>query len=183
MKFRHWVASCSSRHALVDSSSLLFLFLLLAFTSTSDAKPLEFYEDRAPKSFKGELQGNKSKHLRNSSIQEQKSDSYIAVENGVEKPNLAVAEQSSEALSLDMSRPHSSTGAGLEEEKSSHDVVVAVESSPKESNVVASAPEHNDCGKQEVRVAPFFLVWFGIVLCFVLNDQLIFGECLFITNP
>nr|XP_034903796.1 uncharacterized protein LOC118040859 isoform X2 [Populus alba] len=133
----------------VEAKKRVFHASKTAFTSTSDAKPLEFYEDRTPKSFKGEHQGNKSKHLRDSGIQEQKSDSYIAVENGVEKPNLAVVEQSSEALSLDISRPHSSTGAGLEEEKSSHDVVVAVESSPKESNVVASAPEHNDCGKEE----------------------------------
>ncbi|KAJ6293397.1 hypothetical protein OIU78_025386 [Salix suchowensis] len=120
-----------------------------AFTSTSDAKPLEFYEDRTSKSFKGELQGNKNKHSRDSGIQEQESDSYVAVENDVEKPNLAVVEQSSEAMSLDMSRPDSSTGAGLEKEKSCHDVLVAVESSPKESNVLASAQEHNECGKLE----------------------------------
>ena len=122
---------------------------------------MEFYEDRTSKSFKGELQGNKNKHSRDSGIQEQKSDSYVEVENDVEKPKLAVVEQSSEALSFDMSRPDSSTGAGLEKEKSFHDVLVDFESFPKESNVVASAPEHNECGKLEVCVAPFHfgLVW------------------------
>ncbi|KAF9673098.1 hypothetical protein SADUNF_Sadunf11G0113400 [Salix dunnii] len=133
----------------VEAKKRVFQASKTAFTSTSDAKPLEFYEDRTAKSFKGELQGNKNKHSRDSGIQEQKSDSYVEVENDVEKPNLAVVEQSSEALSFDMSRPDSSTGAGLEKEKSCHDVLDAVESSPKESNVVASAPEHNECGKLE----------------------------------
>lgn len=135
----------------------MFLFLLLAFTSTSDAKPLELYEDRTLKSFKSELQSNKNKNLKDSDIQEQKSDSYIAVENGVEKlkNNLAVVELPLEALSPDISRPDSSTGSGLKEEKSSHEVLVAVESSPKDFNV--------SCGrmpvKQEVCLAlsPF---WF-----------------------
>ncbi|KAJ6950656.1 hypothetical protein NC651_004363 [Populus alba x Populus x berolinensis] len=129
----------------MEEKKRIFHAFKSAFTSTSDAKPLEFYEDRALKSFKSELQSDKNKNLKDSDIQEQKSDSYIAVENGVEKlkNNLAVVELPLEALSPDISRPDSSTGSGLKEEKSSHEVLVAVESSPKELNV--------SCGRMPVK--------------------------------
>ncbi|KAJ6301209.1 hypothetical protein OIU77_015508 [Salix suchowensis] len=121
-----------------------------AFTSTSDAKPLEFYEERALKSFKSEPQSDKNKNLKDTDNQEQKSDSYIAVENVVEKlkNNLAVVELPLDALSPNIFRPDYLTGAGLKEEKSSHEVLVTVQSSPK---VLASAPEHDDCGRVPVK--------------------------------
>ncbi|KAF9667055.1 hypothetical protein SADUNF_Sadunf16G0293100 [Salix dunnii] len=137
----------------MEAKKRVFHAFKSAFTSTSDAKPLEFYEERALKSFKSELQSDKNKNLKDTDIQEQKSNSYIAVENVAEKlkNNLAVVELPLDALSPNISRPDYLTGAGLKEEKSSHEVLVAVESSPKVFNAVASAPEHDDCGRVPVK--------------------------------
>uniref|UniRef100_A0A6N2N4F9 Zinc finger PHD-type domain-containing protein n=1 Tax=Salix viminalis TaxID=40686 RepID=A0A6N2N4F9_SALVM len=134
----------------MEAKKRVFHAFKSAFTSTSDAKPLEFFEERALKSFKSEPQSDRNKNLKDTDIQEQKSDSYIAVENVVEKlkNNLAVVELPLDALSPNISRPDYLTGAGLKEEKSSHEVLVTVQSSPK---VLASAPEHDDCGRVPVK--------------------------------
>lgn len=160
MNIKVWVTCCSSRHTLVDSNSFLFLFLLLAFTSTSDAKPLEFYEGRGLKSFENDSRSTMNKNLRDFVFQEHELDSNVAVANGVEKlkNNLAVVEQSAEALSADMSVPSFSTEVGLNEEKASHEVPEAAESCLKEFNVAESALEHSDIGKIPVKQEVCFSV-------------------------
>ncbi|KAJ9173797.1 hypothetical protein P3X46_016900 [Hevea brasiliensis] len=119
-----------------------------AFTSTSDAKPLEFYEDRGPKSIKSDGWSIKNKKLRDSMIQEHESDCYASVGNGAEKSknSVAVIECSSEALSTGISRHNFPTEVGLNEGKVNHESLEAFKSSPKLDNVAASVHEQRDVG-------------------------------------
>ncbi|KAF2313548.1 hypothetical protein GH714_011587 [Hevea brasiliensis] len=120
-----------------------------AFTSTSDAKPLEFYEDRGPKSIKSDSQSIDNKNLRDSMIQENESDCYISVGNGVQKSknSVAVIECSSEVLSAAISRHNFPSGTGLDEGKVSHEGLEAFECSPKVDNAATSVPEQSDDGR------------------------------------
>lgn len=116
---------------------------------------MEFYEDRGPKFIKDESKSIKNKNLKVSVVPEHVPDGNLAVDNNVEqlKNNLATIAHSSEALPSDFPRCVSSAGAGLKGEKDSDQVPIAVESSPKIVDGVASLLESNVAGvpiKEEV---------------------------------
>lgn len=143
-------------HALVDmrllTPTFLFSSLLLAFTPTSDAKQLEFYEDRGSKFIKDETKSIKNKNLKGTVVPEHVPDGNLTVENNVEelKNNLAAIAHSPEALTSDFPRCASSAGAGLKGEKDGNQVPIAVESSPKTADGAASLLENNVPVKEEV---------------------------------
>lgn len=127
-------------------SNFLFPFLLLVFTPTSDAKQLEFYEDRAPKFPKGEIQSMKNKNLKETTVKEPTSNPHLAAHGNVEK-------HSTEALSSDVSRQDLPIGTGLKEEKIDHQHPAVLESSPKEDDAVGSSVQRDNV-KEEVFLYP-----------------------------
>uniref|UniRef100_A0A2N9IEL9 Zinc finger PHD-type domain-containing protein n=1 Tax=Fagus sylvatica TaxID=28930 RepID=A0A2N9IEL9_FAGSY len=122
-----------------------------AFTPTSDAKQLEFYEDRGSKFIKDETKSIKNKNLKGTVVPEHVPDGNLTVENNVEelKNNLAAIAHSPEALTSDFPRCASSAGAGLKGEKDGNQVPIAVESSPKTADGAASLLENNVPVKEE----------------------------------
>lgn len=121
------------------------------FTPTSDAKQVEFYEDRDRKFIKNDI---KNKNLKDDSVQEFLPDFYLAVENNAQelKNNLAAIKHSSEALPS--VSPNCVLGVGLNEERDIHQVLTAVGSSSNAVDGVASLLESNDAAgipvKEEV---------------------------------
>ncbi|KAF5477970.1 hypothetical protein F2P56_004573 [Juglans regia] len=113
------------------------------FTPTSDAKQVEFYEDRGLKFIKNDI---KNKNLKDASVQELLPDAYLAVENNAQelKNNLAAIKHSSEALPSVL--PKCSLGVGLNEERDGHQLLTAVGSSSNAVDGVASSLESNDAG-------------------------------------
>ncbi|XP_024023816.1 dentin sialophosphoprotein isoform X2 [Morus notabilis] len=107
------------------------------FTPTSDAKQLEFYEDRAPKFPKGEIQSTKNKNLKETTIKEPTSNPHLAAHGNVEK-------HSTEALSSNVSRQDFPIGTGLKEEKIDHQHPAVLESSPKEDDAVGSSVQRDN---------------------------------------
>ncbi|PON73503.1 Autoimmune regulator [Parasponia andersonii] len=114
------------------------------FTPTSDAKQLEFYEDRAPKFPKGESHTTKNKHLKETVVREPTSDRRLV-------PHGNVGKHSSEALSSDMSRQDFAIGTGLKEDKNGHQLPAVLESSPKTDDAVGSSAGHGNAGKLRVK--------------------------------
>lgn len=120
------------------------------FTPTSDAKQLEFSEDRGPKISKGDIQSKNSKKFSDSMVREPASDGCLPVDSTVEK-------HLSEALISDTHKQKISIGDGLKEDKVGHQVPVVPENLTltKTIDAVASLLEHNDgaadCEKKEVR--------------------------------
>lgn len=121
------------------------------FTPTSDAKQVEFYEDRGLKFIKNDI---KNKNLKDASVQEFLPDAYLAVENNAQelKNNLTAIKHSSEALPSVL--PKCGLGVGLNEERDGHQLLTAVGSSSNAVDGVASSLESNDAGgipvKEEV---------------------------------
>lgn len=126
--------------------------LLLALTPSSDAKQLEFYEDRSPKCLKTDVQSRKNNSLKDAVVRESVSDGILAACDNVEK-------NSSEALPSEMSREDVQVGTGLNEDKVGYQLPVAPGSSPKTSDAVATLIGHTDAGnlflKEEVYVVLF----------------------------
>ncbi|KAL5551500.1 hypothetical protein UlMin_001676 [Ulmus minor] len=114
------------------------------FTPTSDAKQLEFCEDRGPKFSKAEIQSMKNKNPSENMVREPSSDRYLAVQDNVEKHSV-------EAISLDMSRQDFPTEIGLKEDKVGHQLPVGLEVTPGTIDVVAPSIEHNNAGKCHVK--------------------------------
>ncbi|KAM1477012.1 hypothetical protein ACFX1Q_038381 [Malus domestica] len=118
------------------------------FTPTSDAKQLEFSEDRGPKISKGDIQSKKSKKFSDSVVREPASDGCLPADSTVEK-------HSSESLISDTRKQKISIGDGLKEDKVGHQVPAVPENLTltKTVDAVASLLEHNDgaadCEKKE----------------------------------
>lgn len=133
------------------------------FRPTSDAKPLEFYEDRGPQSSKTDIQNMKNKNLPEDVHRESVSDGHLSLDDGVDKPKseLATNEHPLDTFSSDASRPDSSNVDGVEEEMAGHQVPSAIKNSPTIDNVSGSMLEHNDnksiTVKQEVCFPKFHL--------------------------
>lgn len=134
----------------------LFSLPLLAFTPTSDAKQLEFSEDRGPKFIKDDIRSIKSKNLKDTGVQEHVPDGYVAVDNNVEelKNNLAAIKNTSEALPSDLPNCALSSGADLKEKKDIHQVHIAVKIRPETVDGVGYLLQENAAGgipeKEEV---------------------------------
>ncbi|KAK7278309.1 hypothetical protein RJT34_23335 [Clitoria ternatea] len=124
------------------------------FTSTSDAKQLDFYEDRGPKIFKTDTRSIKNKNVKEVVVQEHISNDYFAVDTIMEEPNnnLTTTEDSSEPLYPDMTRHSLSVGDVLaEEEKTSHKAPNSVEISSKNDDTVTSVLKHSSVGNASVK--------------------------------
>ncbi|KAJ1404009.1 Zinc finger, PHD-type [Sesbania bispinosa] len=121
-----------------------------AFTPTSDAKQLEFYEDRGPKIFKADTRSIKNKNLKDIVVQEHVSNDYFAVDTIAEEPNnnLTTTEESSEALYPNITRHSLSVGDVLADEKTGHKLV---EMSSKTDDAVTSILNHNKVGNASVK--------------------------------
>ncbi|XP_065858460.1 uncharacterized protein [Euphorbia lathyris] len=100
--------------------------------------------DRRPKSIKNDNQLLKNKNLGDSTGTDHESDYNLPVGNGFEKSKNSVSEieRSSETLSTDVARHDFATGVKLNERKASPEGPLAVESSSKFDNLVASTPEN-----------------------------------------
>lgn len=118
----------------VDSRYFLFLFafLLLVFRPSCDAKQLEFYEDRVPKSYTTGVQSGKNKNLKDSVHQEPTSDGNLASNHVVERPknNSGGKERASEVSTSSMSG-HDSIRIDGKEQKADDQHPAAMTSTPK----------------------------------------------------
>lgn len=94
------------------------------FRPSSDAKQLEFYEDRGPKSSKTGIQNLKNKNLPEDVHWESISNCYLSVDNGVDKHknDLAANEHPLDAFSTDTSRPNFANVDGLEQVMAGHHI-------------------------------------------------------------
>ncbi|KAJ8900595.1 hypothetical protein K2173_025372 [Erythroxylum novogranatense] len=119
------------------------------FTSASDGKPVEFYEDRSSKSFMNDSQGTKNMNLMDASLQRCGSLEYDAVSSGAEKPKDSL-EGSLEALSCDTSNVNFPVGFGSKERKHGPVAVPVVDSSAKV--IASSALEHTRVEKLLVKL-------------------------------
>lgn len=139
----------------------IFFFLLLVFTPTSDAKQLEFYEDRAPKFPKGESYIARNKNLKETVVRDPASDRYLV-------PHVNVGKHSTEALSSDMSGQDVSIGTGLKEEKIGHQLPAVLESSPKTDDAAGSSAGHDNAGKLCIKEEVPFIALHAhfLFLCF-----------------
>ncbi|XP_027363712.1 uncharacterized protein LOC113871118 [Abrus precatorius] len=124
-----------------------------AFTPTSDAKQLDFYEDRGLKIFKADSRSIKNKNLEEIVVQEHISNDYFAVDTILEEPNNhpTTTEDSSEPLYPDMSRHSLSVGDVLAEEKTSNKAPDLVEMSSKTDDAVTSVLKRNYLGNASVK--------------------------------
>ncbi|KAF7828085.1 uncharacterized protein G2W53_019249 [Senna tora] len=122
-----------------------------AFTPTSDAKQLEFYEDRGPKIFKTDTWSIKNKNLKDVVVQDHISNDHFAVDTIMEEPNinLATTEDSSEALYPDTTRHSFSAGQEIAEEKTEHRTPV-VEISSRTGDTVSPLLKHNFVGNAPI---------------------------------
>ncbi|GAV75104.1 PHD domain-containing protein [Cephalotus follicularis] len=125
------------------------------FTPTSDAKQLEFDEDRGLKTLMAGIQSVKNKNLKETVKREPVRDDYVAEKRSFEKPktNLVAVERSSEALPSDISRNNIMDGAKPKEDRGGHQVSLAIKSSPKyyDDVVPASMLVRNDTRSTPVK--------------------------------
>lgn len=123
-------------------------------TLSSDAKQLEFYEDRGPKVVKTFARSSKQGNSRDTVPADSLADSYQVVDKDAGDPekSLAFSGQPSETLSIDVSRYNSSSEAIAKEENGGHQVPARLEISPKTDDCVASSSlEHNDSGSVPIK--------------------------------
>uniref|UniRef100_A0A803PPA8 Zinc finger PHD-type domain-containing protein n=1 Tax=Cannabis sativa TaxID=3483 RepID=A0A803PPA8_CANSA len=113
------------------------------FTSTSDAKQLQFYEDRAPKFSKGESHSTKNKNLKETVVRDPASDGRLAHGNA--------GKHSTEVLSSDISTQDFSIRTGSKEEKVGHQFPAVIERSPKGDGAVGSSSGHDNTGKLHMK--------------------------------
>ncbi|XP_057732162.1 uncharacterized protein LOC130947476 isoform X1 [Arachis stenosperma] len=116
-----------------------------AFTPTSDAKPLEFYEDRGLKVSKDDTRSMKNKNSKDIVVQEHISNDCFAAGTIMEEPtnNMATTEDSSEPLYADTARHNFSIGDVLPEEKAGNRGPSLVEMPSKPDDAVTSVLKHN----------------------------------------
>ncbi|KAL7191014.1 hypothetical protein ACSBR2_023148 [Camellia fascicularis] len=119
---------------------------------SSDAKQLEFYEDRGSKSVKTDTHYINDVDLKDTLPKDILSGSCPVVEHNVDKPkdNLASSEHPSVSLVSDVSRHNVSVGARLMEEKAGHQISASSESS-KTENGMAPLFEYNDLGSVPIK--------------------------------
>lgn len=110
------------------------------FRPSSDAKQLEFYEDRGPKSFKADVQSVKSKNLDNV-LQEPTSDGNLALNRDRPKNNVVGRERLSGVSISGMSGHDCSIRIEVNEEKADHQFPAAVKRSPETEDPVALPSE------------------------------------------
>ncbi|XP_054824295.1 uncharacterized protein LOC129322189 isoform X1 [Prosopis cineraria] len=124
-----------------------------AFTPTSDAKQLEFYEDRGLKNSKTDTWSIKNKTLRDIVVQEHVSNNYSAVDTIMEEPNInsATTEDSSEALYPDMTRHSFSVGPEIAEEKTENKAPSVVEISSRTDDNISPYLKNNSAGNASVK--------------------------------
>lgn len=130
------------------------------FRPTSDAKQLEFYEDRGPKSSKTDIQIIKNKNVREDVHHEPMSDGLPADNTGADrsKTNLAANECPLEALSSDVTRHFPLNGDGLKEEMIGHQLPAASKSSLAIDDIARSMLEDNDTRNVSSKQEVYFLV-------------------------
>lgn len=116
------------------------------FTPTSDAKQLEFYEDRAPKFPKGEIPSTKNKNLKETTIKEPTPDPHLAANGNIER-------HSTKASSSDVSRQDFSIGTKLKEEKNDNHHCAAQEISSKVDDGVGSSFQHDNVKEEGDSIA------------------------------
>lgn len=63
------------------------------YSPTSDAKQLEFYEDRGPRSFKTDIQSVKNRNLADPEAAEPVIEDRVALSKTIEKPSKSPASQ------------------------------------------------------------------------------------------
>lgn len=116
------------------------------FTPTSDAKQLEFYEDRAPKFPKGEIPSTKNKNLKETTIKEPTPDPHLAANGNIER-------HSTKASSSDVSRQDFLIGTKLKEEKNDNHHCAALEISSKVDDGVGSSFQHDNVKEEGDSIA------------------------------
>ncbi|XP_059662126.1 uncharacterized protein LOC132308141 [Cornus florida] len=117
-----------------------------ASTHSSDAKPLEFYEDRGAKVLKTDTQNTKKENSVGTMLEGPLSDGCYALNNDVNKPtnNLAFGENPSEVFSSDVSRHKFSTRTRSKEDKAGQQFSAVIVGSPKTDDEVVSLSERTD---------------------------------------
>ncbi|GKV04038.1 hypothetical protein SLEP1_g16255 [Rubroshorea leprosula] len=114
----------------------------VVFRHTSDAKKLEFYEDRGPKSSKTDVQSAKTKHFKDNPLEEQISDGNLPLHGN----NLVAVVRCSKASPSDMSGHNFAISAEMKEDKAGHQLPAVIKSSPKTENFVALPIGNGDSG-------------------------------------
>ncbi|KAK4262968.1 hypothetical protein QN277_028452 [Acacia crassicarpa] len=124
-----------------------------AFTPTSDAKQLEFYEDRGLKNFKTDTWSVKSKTLKDIVVQEHVSNNYAVVDTIMEEPNInsAATEDSSEALYPDTARHSFSVGREIAAEKTENKAPSVSEISSKTDDNISPYLKNNSAGNASIK--------------------------------
>ncbi|XP_038687353.1 uncharacterized protein LOC119986742 isoform X2 [Tripterygium wilfordii] len=123
-------------------------------TATSEAKQVEFHEDRGPKYIKTNGQCNKDKRLRDTVTQEPVSDNHLAVDNGAKEPKtkLTAIESSSEGLSSDISVRNASIEAVKEEDNAMvHQSSALIDNPSRNADSAPSLLKTNDVGHISVK--------------------------------
>lgn len=122
------------------------------FRPTCDAKQLEFYEDRDPKSSKVDIQSIKMSNLQEDVHEESVSKGHLALGEDVDKheDNLTVTESALDATSFDMFKHNFPNGMGLEEATAGDQVLSETKSIPT-TNITMSVLEPNDSRNIHVR--------------------------------
>lgn len=120
---------------------------------TSDAKQLEFYEDRGPKFIKDDTRSGKNKDLKAAVVSDHVPDGSLAVDNNIEEPNnnLPASKHHSEALPSDLSRCVLSSGAVQKGAKEGQIISTAIGSSRKTVGGVAASIENMDADDVPVK--------------------------------
>ncbi|XP_048319764.2 uncharacterized protein LOC107403796 isoform X1 [Ziziphus jujuba] len=108
-------------------------------TPSSDAKQLEFYEDRGLKFSKTEIQSMKNKNLRDAVVREPLSDGCPAACDNAKKHTSEVP------------RHDFNMATGQNEEKVDNQHPAVLGSSPKTDDAVATSAEHGDAGNIHVK--------------------------------
>ncbi|XP_022722110.1 uncharacterized protein LOC111279374 isoform X2 [Durio zibethinus] len=118
------------------------------FRPSSDAKQLEFYEDRGPKFFKTHVQSVKNKNLKDNLLQEHTSDGSLALNLVVERPknDLGERECTSEVSIPGMSGHDCPIRIEAKDEKADHQFPTAMKTSAKSEDLVALPLEHKYLG-------------------------------------
>lgn len=137
-------------------------------TPPSDAKHLAFYEDRASKFSKGEVQITKNRNLREAVVKEPTSDRHVGAPSNVKH-------HSKETLPAEISVEDCAAGAGPREDKIGPLFTALPESSPKVDDAVGLVGGQNDARKTRIKeevlfsCSCFFFFFLLLLLCFLLE--------------
>ncbi|OMP02789.1 Zinc finger, PHD-type [Corchorus olitorius] len=123
------------------------------FRTGSDAKQLEFYEDRGSKSIKTDIQSVKNKNSKDGVLQDPTLDGNFALNHTIERPKNSFVgkERALDASTSGMSGHDGLIRSELKEEKADHHFPPSMESSPKTEDV-ALLLELKDPGITPVKI-------------------------------